>query len=123
MTSVDDVRVLVVEDDALLRMAITRMLAQDGIDCDAAADGVEGLERVRANHYALIITDMRMPRMSGAELIRSVGELGRSTPFLVLSGYHDSVVELAMGRVVRMLTKPVHPTILRKVVAEVLASP
>ncbi|MFV8755448.1 response regulator [Nannocystaceae bacterium ST9] len=114
-------RVLVVDDDAILRLALVRMLTREGIDCDCAADGREGLERVATGVYDLVITDMRMPHMTGLELIRAASAILDPLPrFILLSGYHDAPDEALVGVTV-VLAKPLHPRLLRDHVREALA--
>lgn len=115
-------RVLVVDDEALLCMVIVRMLEHAGYRCDAAADGLEGLERLLAVDYDLVITDLRMPKMNGLELLARARELGRTTPFMLLSGHHDPGEDRHELGFVRVLTKPVLPDVLRGHIEEVLAS-
>jgi CheY-like chemotaxis protein len=80
-------RVLVVEDDRFLRRACEASLRQRGLDVIAAADGEEGLRLARAEHPALILLDLLMPKMSGLEVLRALkgDEATRGIPVLVLS--------------------------------------
>ena len=58
-------RVLVVEDHALLRAALSRFLRLKGCDVEAAADGAEGLERLAGAHFDVVVSDVQMPRLDG----------------------------------------------------------
>jgi CheY-like chemotaxis protein len=80
-------RVLVVEDDRFLRRACEASLRQRGLDVIAAADGEEGLRLAQAEHPALILLDLLMPKMSGLEVLRALkgDEATRGIPVLVLS--------------------------------------
>ncbi|MBL8830929.1 MAG: PAS-domain containing protein [Rhodospirillales bacterium] len=64
--------VLVAEDQDTNRTVIRRQLAKLGYACDLAEDGMEALAAWHANRYALVLTDMHMPRMDGIELVRSI---------------------------------------------------
>ena len=116
-------RLLVVDDDALLRLAMVRTLERAGHVCDAAADGLEALDQLQRSAYALVITDLRMPRMDGLELIRRSAQLGMVVSFVLVSGHgdelHEHVGELG---IVRVVGKPIMPQTLRDLVGEVLAS-
>jgi DNA-binding NtrC family response regulator len=70
-------RVLVVDDDPGIRYTLREILASEGLAVDEAGDGVEGLERYDASPFPLVVTDLRMPRMDGLELLR---QLARRTP-------------------------------------------
>jgi DNA-binding response OmpR family regulator len=83
----DEPRVLVVEDDGLMRQMIARALGKNGWCCDCAADGVEGLERSRQTAYEVIVTDLGMPGLDGHGFIADVRRAGKNvrTPILVVS--------------------------------------
>ena len=65
-------RVLVVEDDEATRRAVRALLDDAGYRSDGASDGLAGLERLRENRFDLLLLDLMLPRMSGAELHRLV---------------------------------------------------
>jgi len=65
-------RILVVEDDLAIRNNIMALLRLEGYDADAAGDGVEALEYLRAGAYSLVISDVMMPRMDGFEFCKAV---------------------------------------------------
>ncbi|HXI12667.1 MAG TPA: response regulator [Thermoanaerobaculia bacterium] len=58
-------KVLVVDDDAAIRMLLARWLAKHAFEIDQASDGVEAVERIEANLPHLILLDIMMPRMNG----------------------------------------------------------
>jgi CheY-like chemotaxis protein len=116
-------RLLVVDDEALLRMAVVRTLELAGHECDAAADGLEGLDCLLRQPYALVLTDHRMPRMDGLEMIRSAKGRGVAARFVLISGFVDDLHEEAEGLgIVRIVSKPVMPQTLRQLVSEVFAT-
>jgi two-component system, NtrC family, response regulator HydG len=65
-------RVLVVDDDSGVRYTLREILESAGFDVDVAADGVEALERLQQTPAQLVITDLRMPRMDGMDLLRKL---------------------------------------------------
>jgi len=81
--------ILLVEDEDALRRSGRRVLERFGYAVLLAADGVEGLEVYRQNRgeIDLIISDMVMPRLGGAELYRALRDEGEGVPFLMVSGY------------------------------------
>jgi len=82
-------RVLVVDDDAGVRYTLREILASDGIEVDEAEDGAAALARYEASPVPLVITDLRMPRMDGMELLRRL--LARApAPRVVLITAHGS---------------------------------
>ena len=65
-------RVLVVEDEAALGAAVAESLQDDGFVVERASDGLEALERVRGQHFDLIICDLKMPRLDGTQFYREL---------------------------------------------------
>jgi PAS domain S-box-containing protein len=74
--------VLLVDDHATNRLVIQRQLSLAGYASETAEDGIEGLERWRSGRYALLLSDVHMPRMDGYQLARTIRaeELGRGLP-------------------------------------------
>ena len=117
-------RLLIVDDDRRLRIALAHLLRRDGFECECAEDGDDGLARMKAEDFDLVITDMRMPGKNGLEMILAARDEVRPSPrFILFSGYHDHPVGALMAAgASRVLTKPLPPMELRSHVAEVLAS-
>lgn len=85
-------KVLLVDDERLIRMTLQNMLDWKKLDCDVIAalkDGVEAYAVFQKVHPDLIITDLKMPQMDGIELIQKVKEERASTQIIVLSNYSD----------------------------------
>lgn len=83
-------RVLVVDDSITVREVERNLLANNGYDVDVAVDGAEGWNAVRAGQYALVVTDVDMPRMNGIELVANIKKHERlhSIPVMIVS-YKD----------------------------------
>ncbi len=73
-------RILVVEDEEVLRGMVVRVLGQVGYQVDTSPDGLEALEKINSVRYDLIICDVRMPRLSGIELYKKLS--GRSSKMI-----------------------------------------
>ena len=120
-------RVLVVDDSPAMRHYVARTLAMTGIgmNIDQAANGMEAIEKARAEPPHLIITDLNMPGMTGSELMEqaSADERLRHVPFLVVTADSSSQLgeELASPeRRFECLTKPVPPGVLRSSLLKLL---
>jgi len=85
----DAPRILVVEDEVHLASGIRENLEAEGYRVDVAHDGLEGLERVRAGRYDLLVLDVMMPNMDGLELCAQLRAEGRQTPVLFLTVKND----------------------------------
>jgi CheY-like chemotaxis protein len=82
--------VLVVDDSAVVRTKLKRLLEGAGYAVDLAHDGVQALERLQHDSgYALLVTDLEMPQMDGFELIASVqGSLAtEDLPIIAITGH------------------------------------
>jgi two-component system sensor histidine kinase and response regulator WspE len=91
-------RVLVVDDSAIVREAERQMLQGKGYEVDLAVDGADGWNAARAGGYALIVTDIDMPRMTGLELVRAVraDPKVQSVPVVIVS-YKDRAEDRGRG--------------------------
>ncbi len=84
-------RVLVVDDQEIIRHIISEMLQADGHFALPLADGVEVLRELAAGHWDVIISDQSMPRMTGAQLAAEVRALGVRVPIILLTGFGDEM--------------------------------
>jgi DNA-binding response OmpR family regulator len=92
--------VLVIDDDRSLRDTIGVMLEKEGFHAVLAGDGASGLNQALAIKPGLILMDLRMPGLSGAEVCRQLRAIGMTTPLIVLSalcGEMDKVQLLEIG--------------------------
>ncbi len=83
--------VLVVDDSAVVRAKLRRLLETAGYSVEVVRDGLEALEALAATHYAVMITDLEMPNMDGMELITSVqGSLEtEDLPIIAITGHDE----------------------------------
>ena len=93
-------RLLLIEDDAALRLGLARRLEADGYRVDQAVDGEDGLFQAREYPVDLAIVDLGLPRLNGLTLVQRLRADGRSMPILILtarSRWQDKVVGLEAG--------------------------
>ena len=112
---------LLVDDEENITSALTRLLRRDGYHILRANSGLAGLELLSSNRVGVIISDQRMPGMTGTEFLTRVKERYPDTVRIVLSGYTElnSVTEaINRGAVYKFLTKPWEDELLRENVAE-----
>ncbi len=101
--------ILFVDDEANVLASLKRLLRRDGYRILTAGSGREGLDLLATNPVQVVVTDQRMPEMSGTEFIGRVKELYPDTVRIVLSGYTDleSITHMInAGAVYKFLTKP-----------------
>jgi DNA-binding response OmpR family regulator len=92
-------RLLLIDDDAELSKLLMRFLAHEGFEIEWAPGGLPGIERARANDYALILLDVMMPDAGGFDVLRRIRQRSR-TPVLMLTARgdtHDRVLGLELG--------------------------
>jgi PAS domain S-box-containing protein len=123
--AVGDLTVLIVDDEAPLRSAMLRFLSRRGIHGEGVADGVEALRLLRERRFDVIISDVRMPGMSGREFLE---RLARDWPHLVSRVVFstgdtfapDTAAFLKESGLPRV-TKPFDFAVLERVIREVVA--
>jgi two-component system alkaline phosphatase synthesis response regulator PhoP len=101
-------RVLLVEDEAGLRLTLTDRLTSEGYAVETASDGAAGLASAASGAFDLIVLDVMLPRMNGFDVCREARQRGVTTPILMLTARGqtvDKVVGLKLGAD-DYLTKP-----------------
>ena len=86
MTALPRIRILVVDDDASIREVSAAMLTDEGYQVLTAEDGMQALEALPQFSPNLVITDLRMPRMSGFEFLAVVRRRYPDLPLIAISG-------------------------------------
>ena len=83
-------RILLVDDDEVIRRLLARAFRDSGFEVEEAGDGVAGLKAFSAavHPFDLVVTDSRMPRMIGAHLAEQLRQLDSELPIIHLSGSH-----------------------------------
>ena len=117
----DQRTLLLVDDEFGIRAALMRMLRRDGYRILGAASGEEALQLLAVNKVQVIISDQRMPGMSGTDFLNIVKQLYPDTVRIILSGYSDLTVvtdSVNRGAVFKFLTKPWDDELLREQVRD-----
>jgi CheY-like chemotaxis protein len=116
-------RILFVEDEPIVRKAISQQLLSVGHTVETADNGVEGLDKFMAGWFDVVITDRAMPEMGGDELAATIARLAPDKPIIMLTGFGDLMEakgEKPAG--VRLLmSKPVMIEQLTRAIADVTA--
>ena len=115
--------ILVVDDEPAMRLLLTSVLRDEGHDVTAAASGEEALQLVAKRHYHLIITDLKMPGISGLEVLEAMRRDDPETAVILLTAYGtvEGAVEAMRKGAAHYLLKPlVNPDELRLAVRRVL---
>ena len=101
-------KILVVEDDRIVGQYVKRGLEEQGYHADLVEDGLEALRFISGGHYDLVILDLRLPGMTGYEVLRTVRDRGITTPILVLTAQDavDHKVQALRAGADDYVTKP-----------------
>jgi two-component system nitrogen regulation response regulator NtrX len=84
-------KILIIEDEAAIRRVLTKILSEESSSylVEEAANGLEGLEKVKASDYDLILCDIKMPKMDGVEVLDAVKKIKPEIPMVMISGHGD----------------------------------
>jgi CheY-like chemotaxis protein len=114
-------RVLVIDDDASVREAVSYLLAEFGYDCETAADGLRGLARFDEGGWNLVLTDLAMPEMNGWEVAAAIRRRSPTMPIVLITGLTDpDVMGRARERGLPVVPKPFRWAMLRVAVTKAL---
>ncbi len=89
-------KILIAEDDRELRQLFSHVLTINGYAVKGVSDGQEALDALDADYYDLIISDIMMPRVDGYALVRSLREVGNTTPVLMITA-KDAFDDMRQG--------------------------
>lgn len=84
-----EAHILVVEDDGEMRSLLHKVLSREGYQVGLASDGLEALEKLGENRWSLVISDWKMPRMDGLELLRRIRRTRASVPVILITAFGD----------------------------------
>ena len=117
-------RVLLVEDEDMVRAVAERALSRQGYEVVSASDGDEGLEQVRAgNRFDIVVSDVVMPSMDGPAMAREIRKLVPSLPILFMSGYAEEQLRSEIDiEKMHFIPKPFSVRQIADKVGEVLAA-
>src|SRR5258707_12556052 len=101
-------RILVIDDDDGVRDSMARMLRGAGFNVETATTGEEGVAAAKGNVFDVILSDMRMPGISGIDVLQKLRELRVDSAFIVMTGFGtvDTAVEAMKLGAVDFVQKP-----------------
>ena len=82
-------RILVVDDEATIRMSLVEALSAEGYDVDDAETGEEALARCHGEDYDLLVTDLKLPGVSGLDMLQALRNQNRELPVILMTAYGD----------------------------------
>ncbi len=116
-------RILIIEDDSNIRMAMEKILTRFGYEIESTPYLATALSMAIAGDYDLITLDLNMPGIDGKEIAQLFQHRNLDTPVLVISGYLDESVETELREkgVKHFLAKPFNISTLPKAIEKALA--
>jgi DNA-binding NtrC family response regulator len=115
-------RMLVAEDDAVARDLLCEILRSDGFEVEAVDDGAGAIERAGTGRYDLVLSDVRMERAGGFDVLRAFSEKAPSTPVILITAFGDvtGAMEAIQRGAYDYVSKPFNVEELRLTVARAL---
>ena len=113
---------MIVDDDAPTRRVLELLAGRMGLEAQGFASPVEALERLRTERFAVVLTDLRMPEMSGIEFMRALRELDPDVPVIVLTAYGtvEAAVEAMKLGALDFVSKPLDADVVEALVGRAL---
>jgi len=104
-------RVLIADDEESIRHVLTELLDERGYEVRAVSDGEEAMRELSSRDYDALVTDVRMPKIDGLELVRAAQTASPETTIIVMSAYgsHDLAIEAMKAGAYDYLGKPFRP--------------
>ena len=80
-------RALVVDDTKNIRILLEKTLELEGFTVETASTGSEALDKLRSQEYDLVFLDIKLPEVSGTEVLRKIRSEGNNTPVIIITAY------------------------------------
>jgi DNA-binding NtrC family response regulator len=115
----DKANILVVDDEAVVREGVRRILEGDRYSVESCSSGRAALDLLQEKDFHMVITDLKMPGMSGLEVLKAIKILQPEIPVIIITGYStvDTAVDAMKNGAIDYIAKPFSPDQLREKVA------
>ena len=122
LCSVQTSQILVVDDEEIARTNLEYILRKEGHQVTTAANGLEALEKVKAQEFDVVLTDLKMEKMDGIQLLESVKQIAPHTEIVMVTGYAtvSSAIDALKKGAAHYLSKPIKLDELRATVREII---
>ena len=122
LCSLQTSQVLVVDDEEIARTNLEYILRKEGHQVSTAANGLEAMEKVKAQEFDVILTDLKMEKMDGIQLLESVKQIAPHTEIIMVTGYAtvSTAVDALKKGAAHYLSKPIKLEELRATVREII---
>jgi ATP-dependent Lon protease len=122
LCSLQTSRILVVDDEEIARSNMEYILRKDGYQVESAANGAEALERFKNQNFDLVLTDLKMEKMDGLQLLEAVKQISPNTELVMITGFAtvSTAVDALRKGAAHYLSKPINLDDLRQTVKELV---
>jgi len=114
-------KILLIEDEKITRISLTNTLKSEGYDVFSSSTGIEGLEIFDKTYFDVVITDLRLPKMNGIDILKKVKKKSPNTTLVVMTAYatvETAIDALKLGAY-DYITKPFSPDKLLKILSNI----
>ena len=118
------IRVLVIDDEAIIRMSCKRALPSDEYDVDIVDSGEAGIALFDNHPYDIVLVDLKMPGMDGLQVLETIKKKNSRQKVIIMTGYNTAelIVESLSSGASHFIEKPFAPDLLHDRIREVLQS-
>jgi two-component system response regulator AtoC len=118
-------RVLLADDEIIILLDRSRLIESMGYECCIAKDGEEAISRIHNDHPDLILTDIKMPKYDGFDILKEAKKINPPIPVILITGYGTVplAVQAMENGAIDFIEKPVSPEKFEKVIRKVLGFP
>ena len=115
------IKILLVDDDEVVRESLSFCLQQEGYQVTEAQDGLEALEKIKLSHYHIVILDLKMPDLDGTKVLQKINEIDEDANVIILTGHPslESAVSTMKLGAVDYCTKPFNIEDIKRLVREI----
>lgn len=115
-------RILVVDDEKNIRMTLKHCLESEKYFIESAINGEEALSKIREENFDLVLLDIKMPGLSGMEVLRKIREMGSKIDVIMMTAYGtiERAVEAMKLGAIDFISKPFTPEEIREIVKNVI---
>jgi len=119
---VKKMKILVVDDDAIVIKSCRRILETEGFEVTAVPGADEALEKIKSSEFDLLLMDVKMPKHDGIFLMREIKKNWSDIPIIVMSGYPtpETIADVLKLGATQFIPKPFRPDELVKTVRQVI---
>ena len=117
-----EVRILVVDDELIVRESLSNYLREDGYEAIPEERGEEALRKIEAENWNILFVDLKMPGMDGLEVLRQAKKIKEDLPVIIITAYAtiDSAVQAMKDGAYDYIVKPFDPEAIALLVEKVV---